>query len=145
MSLEADTEKPAPEETDIFEDAVDQAVYVEVDRNSPDLPSEAASVSSNGLNEEKDDELPALDPNSREYRFKMVRKLLDDAKSMRSFSTTASTIAPSVITDRVKRGLTEQEKRDQKQKAVPKGEASAVRRMRKDNAGIVREYAGWDF
>lgn len=150
-------EKPlAPEEEiDIFEDSLDKPVpAAEIQTTSvPNAtpladPSndDAHSISSNDLETtEQNDELSKLDPNSREYRFKMVRKLLDDAKSMRSYSTSASTIAPSVVSDRVKRGLTEREKRETRRKCVPKGEASAVRRMRKDNAGVVREYAGWDF
>lgn len=107
---------------------------------------DVASISSNELiTNEQDDKLAELDPNSREYRMIMVRKLLDDARSARSYSTTASTIAPSVVTDRIKGGLKQQEKKDQKKRAVPKGEASAVRRMRKDNNSIVKEYRGWDF
>jgi len=144
MSIQNEVEKPPQDETDIFEDALDQPVFVEPAKEESEEVNDTCSVSSNGLNE-ADDELTGLDPNSREYRFKMVRKLLDDAKSMRSFSTTASTIAPSVISDRVKRGLTERERREQRKNALPKGEASAVRRMRKDNNSIVKEYAGWDF
>ncbi|XP_062563652.1 uncharacterized protein LOC134226712 [Armigeres subalbatus] len=107
---------------------------------------DGASISSDELiTNEQDDKLAELDPNSREYRMIMVRKLLDDARSARSYSTTASTIAPSVVTDRVKGGIRQQEKKDQKKRAVPKGEASAVRRMRKDNNCIVKEYRGWDF
>ncbi|EAT36821.1 AAEL011114-PA [Aedes aegypti] len=114
----------------------------QVDKDDDD----GASISSNELiTNEEDDKLAELDPNSREYRMVMVRKLLDDARSARSYSTTASTIAPSVVTDRVKGGIRQQEKKDQKKRAVPKGEASAVRRMRKDNNSIVKEYRGWDF
>ncbi|XP_063696316.1 uncharacterized protein LOC134827552 [Culicoides brevitarsis] len=151
-------EKPiAPEEeNDIFEDTLDvpelvtepnpPTKVISDNKTAENDDDDAHSMSSNDLETpEQDDELANLDPNSREYRFKMVRKLLDDAKSMRSYSTSASTIAPSVVTDRVKRGLTEREKRENRRKCVPKGEASAVRRMRKDNAGVVREYAGWDF
>lgn len=136
-------EKPiAPEEeNDIFEDSVDTPTF----ENATETNSIPIDRSNDLETTEQDDELTTLDPNSREYRLKMVRKMLDDAKSMRSYSTSASTIAPSVITDRVKKGLTEREKRETRRKCVPKGEASAVRRMRKDNAGVVREYAGWDF
>lgn len=93
---------------------------------------------------EVEDELTELDPSSREYRMQMVRKLLSDARSQRSYSTTASTIAPSVITGRVKKAIVVQDKLDNKKRAVPKGEASAVRRMRGTNRDIVKEYAGWD-
>ncbi|XP_065095044.1 uncharacterized protein RIOK2 [Ochlerotatus camptorhynchus] len=151
------------EEEEIFKDAlVDGAAAVGATLLEPTLPQQgqsqltqidngndeddAASISSNELiTNEQDDKLAELDPSSREYRMIMVRKLLDDARSARSYSTTASTIAPSVVADRVKGGLRQQEKKDQKNRAVPKGEASAVRRMRKDNNSIVKEYRGWDF
>ncbi|CRK87480.1 CLUMA_CG001281, isoform A [Clunio marinus] len=102
------------------------------------------SISSNDLETpEMDDELKDLDKNSREYRMKMVRKILSDARSQRSYSTTASTIAPSVITDRVKKGISEREKRENKKRCVPKGEASAVRRMRIENRDVVKDFSGW--
>lgn len=144
-------EKPmAPEEeNDIFEDSSDMPPILVETTEKPSEQTEdddARSMSSNDLETpEQDDTLANLDPNSREYRYKMVRKLLDDARSMRSYSTSASTIAPSVVTDRVKHGLSEREKRETRRKCVPKGEASAVRRMRKDNNHVVKEYAGWDF
>lgn len=150
-------EKPdQQDEIDVFEDAIDatpiqilnapfDATNISSDQQKIE-DDDAHSISSNDLvTNEEDDELSSLDPNSREYRFKMVRKLLDDAKSMRSYSTSASTIASTVVTGRVKKGLTEREKREARRKCVPKGEASAVRRMRKDNAGVVKEHAGWDF
>jgi RIO kinase 2 len=105
---------------------------------------DGASISSNDLDlPEMDDELKDLDPNSREYRMKMVRKVLSDARSQRSYSTTASTIAPSVVTDRVKKNISEKNKRDMRRRMVPKGEASAVRRMRIENKDVVKDYAGW--
>jgi RIO kinase 2 len=108
------------------------------------VESDGESISSNDLDApEMDDELKDLDPKSREYRMKMVRKLLSDSRSQRSFSTTASTIAPSVITDRIKKSITAQEMRQQKKRVVPKGEASAVRRMRIENKDVVKDFAGW--
>lgn len=101
------------------------------------------SMSSNDL--EMEDELKDLDPNSREYRMKMLRKIISDTRSQRSYSTSASTIAPSIITDRIKKAATAREKLELKKRCVPKGEASATRRNRKDNKDVVKEYAGWDF
>lgn len=95
--------------------------------------------------EEEDDDLAGLDPNSREYRFKMVKKILSDARSQRSYSTTASTIAPSVIKGRVRRVLDDREKKEIRKRCVAKGEASATQRGRRDNKETVKEYAGWDF
>lgn len=141
-------------EEDEFKDALsdlninDQPVTKELQpaKTEPlDTKSESGdSISSNDLDvPEMDDELRELDPNSREYRMKMVRKVLSDAKSQRTYSTTASTIAPTVITDRVKKAMTLQEKRDQKRRIVPKGQASAVRRMRIENKDVIKDYAGW--
>lgn len=92
-----------------------------------------------------DDELGDLDPTSREYRFKMVEKLLSDARSHRSYSTTASTIAPSVIKDRIRKTIEVKKKDDIRKRCVAKGEASAVTRVRKENRDTCKEYAGWDF
>lgn len=103
------------------------------------------SISSNDLETDDMPELAGMDPNSRMYRLKMVEQLLNDARSQRSYSTTASTIAPSVITDRIRRNMDVKEKRDQRKRCVAKGEASAVHRHRKENKDVVKEYAGWDF
>lgn len=99
------------------------------------------NVSSNG----EDDVLPDLDPKSRGYRLKMVEKLLEDARSHRSYSTSASTIAPSVVKDRIKKTLNVKEKREQRKKCIAKGEASAVTRVRNENQDTCKQYAGWDF
>ncbi|XP_065354500.1 uncharacterized protein RIOK2 [Calliphora vicina] len=107
--------------------------------------SDAQSLSSNDLETDNVPELANVDPNSRMYRLKMVEKLLNDARSQRSYSTTASTIAPSVVTDRIKRNLDKKEKIDMRKRCVAKGEASAVHRHRKENKDVVKEYAGWDF
>lgn len=136
---------------DEFKDALSDLTITETQPQATtskvevDAKSESGdSLSSNDLEvPEMDDELKDLDPNSREYRMKMVRKLLSDARSQRSYSTNASTIAPSVITDRVKQGITERQKRENKKRCVPKGEASAVRRMRIENRDVVKEFRGW--
>ncbi|BFF89764.1 serine/threonine-protein kinase RIO2 [Drosophila madeirensis] len=113
---------------------------------APDAPTDdAKSISSNDLETDEMPELAGLDPNSRMYRLKMVEQMLNDARSQRSYSTTTSTIAPSVITDRIRRNMDIKEKRDQRKKCVAKGEASAIHRHRKENKDVVKEYAGWDF
>ncbi|XP_050069421.1 uncharacterized protein LOC126557621 [Anopheles maculipalpis] len=94
---------------------------------------------------EPEDTTTPVDTSSRQYRMAMVRKLLDDARSVRSYSTTASTIAPSIVSNRIKDGIEQREKKEMKKRLVPKGEASAVRRMRKDNNATLKEYRGWEF
>jgi RIO kinase 2 len=114
-------------------------------KNRKPIDLEAKSHSNDEEDAEDDQDKPGeLDPNSREYRYKMVRKILEEARSVRSYSTTASTIAPSVITDRVKRAKALKDKRELQKRSVPKGEASATNRMRKTNVDVVREHAGWD-
>uniref|UniRef100_A0A182MNG8 Serine/threonine-protein kinase RIO2 n=1 Tax=Anopheles culicifacies TaxID=139723 RepID=A0A182MNG8_9DIPT len=102
-----------------------------------------AEVESDDPESEPEDK--TIDTNSRQYRMAMVRKLLDDARSVRSYSTTASTIAPSIVSNRIKGDIQQREKKDMKKRLVPKGEASAVRRMRNDNNAILKEYRGWEF
>lgn len=158
MSQHMEFDKAFNEDDDLqFQDALSELKVTETSQSPKEEAScskesfsksadidDAASISSNDLDvPEMDDELKDLDPNSREYRMKMVRKVLSDARSQRSYSTTASTIAPSVITDRVKKVIDEKNKRESRRRMVPKGEASAVRRMRIENKDVVKDYAGW--
>lgn len=118
----------------------------ELSSNQADqIELDGQSISSNELETDNLPELANLDPNSRMYRLKMVEKLLSDTRSQRSYSTTASTIAPSVITDRIRKNIDKKEKMDIRKRCVAKGEASAVHRHRKENKDVVKEYAGWDF
>lgn len=136
-------------ETDALNETVDSITDLHISKTSPDFDGNVSSngeyddnVSSNGG---EDDILTELDPSSRQYRLKMVEKMLEEARSHRSYSTSASTIAPSVVSDRVKRTLNVKEKREQRKKCVSKGEASAVTRVRNENRDTVKQYAGWDF
>ncbi|XP_017007468.2 uncharacterized protein RIOK2 [Drosophila takahashii] len=123
-----------------------KVIPVEVETPVVETATEdARSISSNDLDTDEVPELAGLDPNSRMYRLKMVEQMLNDARSQRSYSTTTSTIAPSVITDRIRKNMDVKEKREQRKKCVAKGEASAVHRHRKENKDVVKEYAGWDF
>ncbi|XP_031632714.1 serine/threonine-protein kinase rio2 [Contarinia nasturtii] len=131
--------KPIPQiESKDIEKMTDFVKDVHIsDSNSVD-----GNVSSGG---EEDDELANLDPKSRQYRLKMVEKMLSDARSQRSYSTSASTIAPSVVSDRLKKTLFVKEKREERKRCVAKGEASAITRIRKENRDTCKEYKGWDF
>lgn len=140
-----------PEDLDCFEDANDNIPPSAVPFTSPkqggnndDNVSESGSIS---LLEVEDaiDELADVDPTSRTYRFKMVEKMLSDARSHRSYSTTASTIAPSVIKDKIKRTIELKDQREVRKRCLAKGEANAITRGRKENKSTVKEYAGWDF
>lgn len=150
-----------PDDVDCFEDANDDvrqpdvpftydaptkiAVLSHQERDiDDDNVSESESISSLKLGEATD-ELGDLDPTSRTYRFKLVEKLLSDARSHRSYSTTASTIAPSVIKDKIKRTIELKDQRDVRKRCLAKGEANAITRGRKENKSTVQEYAGWDF
>lgn len=129
---------------------VDSISELHISKVSPDFDGNVSSngdddgnVSSNGGDD--GDILTELDPTSRQYRLKMVERMLEEARSHRSYSTSASTIAPSVVSERIKRTLNVKEKREQRKKCVAKGEASAVTRARNENRDTVKQYAGWDF
>lgn len=64
----------------------------------------------------------------------------DDTRSIRSIST-AATIAPEVIKKRTKLALDKREKSRTK-RALVKGEASAVTRIRRDNRATIKESTG---
>lgn len=94
--------------------------------------------------EEKSDS--DLDKNSQKYRLAMIEKALSDVRSMRTYSS-ASTIAPEIVKQQVKKNLEMQRKKMERKKAIAKGEASAVTRQRRDNRETIRESHGlwgWD-
>lgn len=64
----------------------------------------------------------------------------DDTRSIRSIST-AATIAPDVIKNRTKLALDKRE-RSQAKRALVKGEANAVTRIRRDNRATIKESTG---
>lgn len=147
------TESATPDQSltiddlDHFEDALDISLRPPPQpstQDNTDTASVTSGVSSTDLQEAADD-LTDLDPNSREYRYKMVEKILSDARSQRSYSTNASTIAPSVIKEKIKRSIELKEQRDVRKRCLAKGEANATTRGRKENKETVKEYAGWDF
>ncbi|XP_075146791.1 RIO kinase 2 [Haematobia irritans] len=140
-NVDSNTENNVDSNADIMQSANND----DKDSDKADHFSDACSLSSNDLETDNVPELANLDPNSRMYRLKMVEKLLSDARSQRSYSTTASTIAPSVITDRIKRNMDKKEKIEMRKRCVAKGESSAVHRHRKENKDVVKEYAGWEF
>lgn len=95
--------------------------------------------------EETGNDLVDLDPTSREYRYKMVEKMLSDHRSVRSYSTSASTIAPSVIKSRIVQSMDKKAKQEIRKRCVAKGEANATTRGRKENKSIVKECEVWDY
>ncbi|KAJ8714742.1 hypothetical protein PYW07_002967 [Mythimna separata] len=111
----------------------------------------------NNKNAEEDEEVPTLvdptedsntelDKNSQKYRLAMIEKALSDVRSMRTY-TSASTIAPEVVKQQVKKNLEVRQKKMERKKAIAKGEASAVTRSRRDNKETIRESHGlwgWD-
>merc|ERR1719244_187411 len=88
----------------------------------------------NPVNSEDDETLDDLG-NLRDFnsKFKPFRDNQDDTASIRSFSTSASTIAPSVIKARVKASLDKKGRKGQARIRVAKGEASAKTRARRNN------------
>ncbi|XP_059062227.1 serine/threonine-protein kinase RIO2 [Achroia grisella] len=102
-------------------------------------------VPAEGHNPVVEENIAELDRNSQKYRLAMIEKALSDVRSMRSY-TSASTIAPEVVKQQVKKNLEIRQKMERK-KAVAKGEASAVTRARRDNRETIRESHGlwgWD-
>ncbi|KAG6457669.1 serine/threonine-protein kinase RIO2 [Manduca sexta] len=92
------------------------------------------------------DNISELDRNSQKFRLAMIEKALSDVRSMRTY-TSASTIAPEVVKQQVKKNLEIRQKKMDRKKAIAKGEASAVTRQRRDNRETIRESNGlwgWD-
>jgi len=64
-----------------------------------------------------------------------------DIHSVRSMST-ATTIPPEVIRDRVKKALAKRERAAVRHRNLAKGEASAVNRQRRDNKNTIKDSFG---
>lgn len=70
---------------------------------------------------------------------------LSDVCSVRSFSTTASSIDPRDVKHRTHKDLERRQKKQVSKKNLRvKGEANAYRRIKKQNEATLRDYAGWD-
>lgn len=120
----------------------DQKPAADVDEEIPSLVSAKEVEDPEG----EEDGVGELDRNSQKYRLAMIEKALSDVRSMRSY-TSASTIAPEVVKQQVKKNLEQRQKKMDRKKAIAKGEASAVTRHRRDNRETIRESHGlwgWD-
>ncbi|KAL0275128.1 UNVERIFIED_CONTAM: hypothetical protein PYX00_003086 [Menopon gallinae] len=86
--------------------------------------------------EEPEDPIPLTDETSCHYSSDESY-----APSYRSYST-ASTIAPEVIRERVKKALANRQRKEQRKRLVAKGEASATTRSRRENRLTIKECDG---
>ncbi|XP_014359242.2 serine/threonine-protein kinase rio2 [Papilio machaon] len=111
------------------------SLRLENEQNDEEIPKLVPSELKN------DDTTSKIDTNSQKYRLAMIEKALSDVRSMRSY-TSASTIAPEVVKQQVKKNLEDRQKKMERKKAIAKGEASAVTRQRRDNRDTIRESHG---
>ncbi|KPJ14474.1 Serine/threonine-protein kinase RIO2 [Papilio machaon] len=111
------------------------SLRLENEQNDEEIPTLVPSEPKN------DDTSSKIDTNSQKYRLAMIEKALSDVRSMRSY-TSASTIAPEVVKQQVKKNLEDRQKKMERKKAIAKGEASAVTRQRRDNRDTIRESHG---
>ncbi|CAH0588223.1 unnamed protein product [Chrysodeixis includens] len=138
----------------VIQQITTKTVNFTISDKAPEHTKENSKRETELINEE-DDEVPALvqaeenedlDKNSQKYRLAMIEKALSDVRSMRTY-TSASTIAPEVVKQQVKKNLEIRQKKMDRKKAIAKGEASAVTRHRRDNRETIRESHGlwgWD-
>lgn len=139
----------------VINQITEKTVNFTISERDPEHTKEINSKEDKGLINEEDDEVPTLvqaeengdfDKNSQKYRLAMIEKALSDVRSMRTY-TSASTIAPEVVKQQVKKNLEIRQKKMDRKKAIAKGEASAVTRHRRDNRETIRESHGlwgWD-
>ncbi|XP_037971971.2 serine/threonine-protein kinase RIO2 [Plutella xylostella] len=152
-----DARKYTEDELERMRKEVDTSIQNDEQRALDSLATKAITLTiqdkpSNPNPSEEEDTVPELvpaevvDKTSQKYRLAMVEKALSDVRSMRSY-TSASTIAPEVVKEQVKKNLESRQKRMERKKAVAKGEASAATRSRRDNKETIRESHGlwgWD-
>lgn len=87
--------------------------------------------------EEKGEDPPSLED--------FIDDSLSDVCSVRSFSTTASSIDPREVKHRTHRDLEKRHKKQISKKNLRvKGEANAFRRVKKQNEATARDHSGWD-
>lgn len=87
--------------------------------------------------EEKGEDPPSLED--------FIDDSLSDVCSVRSFSTTASSIDPREVKHRTHRDLEKRQKKQISKKNIRvKGEANAFRRIKKQNEATVRDHAGFN-
>ncbi|KAK3856113.1 hypothetical protein Pcinc_037536 [Petrolisthes cinctipes] len=87
--------------------------------------------------EEAGEEPPLIDD--------LIDDSISDICSIRSFSTTKSSIAPGEIKHRTSKDLDRRQKRQISKKNLRvKGEANAYRRNKKENQSTIRDMSGWD-
>lgn len=146
-------------DTDALNQTADSISDLHISKVSPDFDGNVSShgeddgdvsstggddgnVSSNGGD---GDVLTELKSMTRLEQLKMAADILAETRTQRSYASSASTIAPSVITDRTKRTIIRREKEEKRKRCLAKGEASAVTRVRNENRDTVKQYAGWDF
>merc|ERR1712034_115663 len=106
------------------------------ERQLPDKSEDELNVD----DEETDDVGNLRDFNSqfKPFRDNLGVKLDDaDTRSVRSVSTTASTIHPDVVKARVKDSLEKSKKKNQARRTIAKGEASAKTRSKRENKDVI--------
>jgi len=103
-------------------------------------PQVEADEGKDEIEEEKDDIVNLRDFNSqfKPFRDNLVGNTDDETRSVRSVSTTASTIHPDVVKARVKAALEKSKKKNQSRRTIAKGEASAKTRSKRDNKNIIK-------
>lgn len=100
---------------------------------------EDATVKNVMTNEENND-CTSYGPYGTSLNMESEAEHVYDTRSIRSIST-ASTIAPDVIKKRTKLALDKRD-RSKTKRALIKGEASAVTRIRRDNRATIKESTG---
>ncbi|XP_077296198.1 RIO kinase 2 [Arctopsyche grandis] len=111
-----------------------------------DIPEDVVDIDNREL-EDVTSDLPKCDKNSQMYKLAMIEKTLSDARSVRSFSTTASTFAPEVIKNKVKKYVDVKQKKMERHRICVKGEASATTRVKRENKDTINQSKGiwgWD-
>ncbi|XP_076033874.1 RIO kinase 2 [Oratosquilla oratoria] len=75
----------------------------------------------------------------------LIDDSVSDICSIRSFSTTASSIAPGVVKHRTRKDLERNQKKQiSKKKLRVKGESNAYNRVKKENQDTIKHSSGWD-
>ncbi|VVC43349.1 Serine/threonine-protein kinase Rio2,RIO kinase, conserved site,RIO kinase,RIO2 kinase winged helix domain [Cinara cedri] len=151
MGMVDNIEEESAEESDFYENEKDEVEYLAKkvaklmeEESSNDLGSSTIppvlEVTTNIINSDPEEYI-SISENDDCESVASSKVCYSDIHSVRSMST-ATTIPPEVIRDRVKKSLEKRERAAVRHRKLAKGEASAVNRQRRENKNTIKDSFG---
>lgn len=150
MGMIDDVEDESGDESDFYVNEKDEVEHL-AKRVAELMKEESSTVLGNSANPPTEEAIDNTKSDSEEYvslsenddceSVVSSKVCYSDIHSVRSMST-ATTIPPEVIRDRVKKSLEKRERATVRHRKLAKGEASAVNRQRRENKSTIKDSFG---